>query len=180
VALRTGFASCPCCGGRLHLAEGSEENVGEGSVHRLRHDDGEDEAGRSVERAGDDQQLVLSTKPMAAAEKSGVGVQQRDDRRHVGAADGNDEQHSEDQRDADDDWEEYFCFGMQYEVARTTDREQRQKVDEVLSFISNRALRQDFLQFAGGHQTAGEGQPPRMTSIDSTDNPNFELFCVPR
>ena len=44
-------------GGSLHLAEGSEENVGERAVHRLRHDDGEDEAGRSVERASDDQQL---------------------------------------------------------------------------------------------------------------------------
>ncbi len=41
----------------LHLAEGSEENVREGTVHCLRHDDREDEARRSVKRASNNQQL---------------------------------------------------------------------------------------------------------------------------
>ena len=38
--------------------------------------------------------------------KSGVGVQQRDHRRHVRAADGDDQQHAEQQRDADDEREQ--------------------------------------------------------------------------
>ena len=36
-------------------------------------------------------------------------------------------------------------------------REQRQ-IDEVLSLIGERTLRQDFLQFSRGHQTAGKGE----------------------
>ena len=33
------------------------------------------------------------------------------------------------------------------------------KVDEVLAFVSQRALRQNFLQLAGGHQAPGYGEP---------------------
>src|ERR1700685_364976 len=43
-------------GGRrcaLHLAEGSEQNVGERPVHSLRHDDREDKARRAIEGTGD-------------------------------------------------------------------------------------------------------------------------------
>jgi hypothetical protein len=46
-------------GGRLHLPERAEEHVGERPVHRLAHDHREDEARRSVERARDDEQLVV-------------------------------------------------------------------------------------------------------------------------
>src|SRR5882672_2167152 len=37
--------------GSLHLTEGSEQDVGERPVHRLRHDDRENQSGRSVEGA---------------------------------------------------------------------------------------------------------------------------------
>src|SRR4029077_16814500 len=43
----------------LYLTKGPEQNVGEGTVHGPRHADGEDEARRSVERAGDDEQLAV-------------------------------------------------------------------------------------------------------------------------
>src|SRR5437899_1414068 len=36
---------------------------------------------------------------------------------------------------------------------------EEQEVDEILSFESDRPLRQDFLQLSGGHQTAGERKP---------------------
>src|SRR3989449_11733453 len=45
--------------GRLDLPERPEEDVGEGTVHRLAHDDGEDEPGRAVQRARDDEELVV-------------------------------------------------------------------------------------------------------------------------
>ena len=48
---------------------------------------------------------------------------------------------------------------MQHEVAGSGHRNgEQQQVDQVLAFIGERALRQDFLQFPGGHQAAGEGQ----------------------
>ncbi len=91
--------------------------------------------------------------------KAGVGVQQRDDRRHVRAADGNDQEHADDQGDADDHGEQFLRAGMQHEIdgAGDGDREE-QEVDEVLSFIGDRPLGQNFLQLSSGHQTAGESQ----------------------
>ena len=48
---------------------------------------------------------------------------------------------------------------MQHQINRASDgHDEQQQVDEVLSFIRDGALRQDFLQFSRGHQTAGEGQ----------------------
>ncbi len=35
---------------------------------------------------------------------------------------------------------------------------QQHKIDEVLAFIGQRALRQNFLQLTGGHQTSGKGE----------------------
>src|SRR5271168_5637625 len=40
--------------GDLFLAEGAEEDVGEGTIHRFGHVYGEDETGGAIERAGND------------------------------------------------------------------------------------------------------------------------------
>ena len=82
------------CGG-LHLAERAEHDVGERAIHGLAHDHREDEAGRAVERAGDDQHLAIEHEAEQRGREAGVGVQERDDRRHVRAADGRDQQDSE-------------------------------------------------------------------------------------
>ena len=83
--------------GRLHLSERSEHHVGEGAVHGLAHDHGENEAGRSIERARNDQHFTVQNKSQQRCGKAGVGIQQRDDRRHVGAANGGDQQHAKNQ-----------------------------------------------------------------------------------
>src|SRR3974377_1369387 len=44
--------------GHMDLAESTEQDVGERAVHGLAHDDREDEARRSVESAGDDEQVI--------------------------------------------------------------------------------------------------------------------------
>ena len=153
-------ASCAPAAVACYLAEGAEEHVGERAVHGLRHDDGEDEAGGAVERAGDDQQLAVEHESHGRGGKSGVGVQQRDDGGHVGAADGNDHHHAEDQRDDDHRRETGTC-GSGCSTSSTAMHDgdgQQAEVDEVLSFIGDGALRQDFLQLAGGHQAAGEGE----------------------
>src|SRR5664279_270842 len=79
--------------------------------------------------------LLSSTKPMAAAE-SGVGVQQRDHGRHVGAADGDDHEHAEYQRDDHHRRIEAHVLGMQHQHHRDSDRDpQEAQIDDVLSFI---------------------------------------------
>ena len=92
--------------GLLHLAERAEQHVGERAVHRLAHDDRQDQAARAVERAGDDQQLVVEHEAHRHRREAGVGVEDRDHRRHVGAADRDDQQHAERERQHDDDRED--------------------------------------------------------------------------
>ena len=69
------------------------------------------------------------------------------------------EENSEEQRNANDQREELLRFRMQHEPNRADNGDgEQQEVDEVLSFISDRPLWQDFLQLSGRHQAAGEGQ----------------------
>ena len=62
--------------------------------------------GRAVERAGDDEQLAVEDEAHGGGGEAGVGIQERDDGGHVGAADGDDEHDAEDERDDDHDREE--------------------------------------------------------------------------
>ena len=78
--------------------------------------------------------------------QAGVGVQQGDYGRHIGAADRNDQEHAENQGDAHNQREELLRFWMQHQVNRSTDRhDEEQEVHQILSLVGNRALRQDFL-----------------------------------
>ncbi len=146
-------------GGGLNLSEAAEQHVGERAIHGLGHDDGQNETGRAVERAGDDQQLAVQHEAHGCRGKPGIGVQQRNHRGHVRAADGNDQHHAEDERNDNHGGKQFDLFRVHGEN-RGDGHGQRQhaEVDEVLSFISDGALRQNFLQLAGGHQAAGEGE----------------------
>jgi hypothetical protein len=88
-----------------------------------------------------------------------IAVQQGDDGWHIRPADGDDQQDAEDHRHAYDYWKQYFDFRMEHEINRAGNGHcEQQKVNEILSFISDGALRQDFLQLSRSHQTAGKGQ----------------------
>ena len=147
------------CSRRLHLSEGSEQNVGERAVHGLRHVHRENEARRAVERSRHDEQLAVEHESHGRGRESGVGVQQRDHRRHVGAADGDDHQHAENQRDDHHRRIEVHVVGMQHQHHRDSDSDRQEaQVDDVLSFIGDGALRQDLHQLARRHQAAGDGE----------------------
>src|ERR1700732_1604073 len=147
------------CGGGLNLSEAAKEHVGERAIHGFGHDDGENEAAGAVERAGDDQQLAVQHEAHGCGGEAGVGVQERDDRGHVRAADGDDEHHAEEERDDDHGGEELHLVGMQDQDDGNGDgQSEHAEVDEVLSLIGDGALRQNFLQLPGGHQAAGEGE----------------------
>jgi hypothetical protein len=61
--------------GDLHLTKRAEEDVGEGPVHRLAHDDREDEPRRAIERAGNDEQFIVEHEPHRRRGETGVGIQ---------------------------------------------------------------------------------------------------------
>ena len=69
---RPSFRAARCCG--LHLAEGSKQYVGKRAVHGLRHDDRKNESGRSIERAGDDEELVLEDESHGSGGQSGIAI----------------------------------------------------------------------------------------------------------
>ena len=87
------------CRGAFGGAEAAQDDAEERAVHRLAHDVGEDRARRSDQRAGDDQQRVVQREADARRGPSRIAVQHRDDDRHVGAADRDDDQHAQHERD---------------------------------------------------------------------------------
>ena len=66
-------------------------------------------------RAGGDQQLVVEHEAHRHGRQTGVGVQQRDHRRHVGPADRDDQQHAERQRQQNDDREQQPPVGINHQ-----------------------------------------------------------------
>src|SRR3984893_1051847 len=82
----------------LDLPKGPEHDVAEVPIHRPRHDERQQEARRSIQGSRDDEDLVVQDEPHGRAAQSRVRVQQGDDSWHVGAADGNDQENAEDQR----------------------------------------------------------------------------------
>ncbi len=154
---RASFLRASGCGG--DLAEGSEDHVGERTVHGLRHDDREDESGRAVEGAGDDEQFVVEDESHGSGGETGIRIQERDDRRHVGAADGDDEHDAEHEGDADHDRKQMRRAGVEHEIDSDHDgNREHGQVKKILTFEGDGALGQDFLQFSGGHQAAGDSE----------------------
>ena len=147
--------------GSLNLAEGSEHNVGEGPVHRLAHDHGEDETGGTIQGAGNHQHLVVKHKAQERGRKAGIRIQQGDDGGHVGAANRRHQQHAKNQRDSHHEREKSRVLGMEDQPQRDEHgRAEHREADEVLPFVSDGTLRQDFLEFPRGDQAAREGERP--------------------
>ena len=94
-------------GGLARLStERAERHVGQRAVHCLAHDHCQDEPGRTHERAGDDEHVVPDHEPRGGRRQARVGVEQRDDHRHVRATDGNHEEDAEQKGDRHEDRED--------------------------------------------------------------------------
>ena len=146
----------------LLLPERAEQDVGERPVHRLRHVHRQDEPRGPVERSGDDQQLVVQHEPHRGGGKPGIRIEQRDHRRHVGAADGDDHHHAEDQRYHHDQGEEPGLLRIKDQGGGNAEAQRHEaEVDEILTLVGDRSLRQELLQLAGGHQASRERERPQ-------------------
>ena len=76
----------------------AEQNIRDRAVHRLAHEQREQRAGGTDERARDDHGQIVDGKSVRRDREAGEGIQQRNDHRHVRAADGHDHRHAEKQR----------------------------------------------------------------------------------
>src|ERR1700722_2377326 len=145
--------------GDLLLSKRAEQHVAERAIHGFGHVHGENQGGSAVERTGDDEQFAIEDETNGRGGKSGVGIQQGNDGGHIGAADGNDHEHAEDEGNYEHQRKQMHVAGIVDEVRGDGDRDREQrKVDEILTFICDGALGQDFLQFSRGHQAACEGE----------------------
>ena len=59
-------------GGRLLATKRTKEDVCEAAIHRLRHQDREDETARAVQRTGDDQDVVADREARGARRESRI------------------------------------------------------------------------------------------------------------
>ena len=88
---------------RRAALERAEQDVGHRAAHGLGHQQGEERAGRADERAGHQQQRVGQHVAARGDGQAGERVEQRDDDRHVGAADRQHQEYADqqaEQRDA--------------------------------------------------------------------------------
>ncbi len=143
----------------VHRAEGPEEHVAEGAVHGPAHDDRQDDPRRPVQGSGHDQELVLEDDAQGRGREAGVAVQQRDDRRHVGAADRDDQEHAEGQRQDGDDRHDPGLGRIGHQHDHQGERHtQDGEVHRVLALVDDGPLRQPLLQLARGHQAPREDE----------------------
>ena len=147
--------------GNLNLAEGSEHNVGEGPVHRLAHDHGEDETGGTIQGAGNHQDLVVKHKAQESGRKAGVRIKQGDDGGHIGAANRRHQKHAKNQCDSHHEREKFRVLGVEDQPQRDEHGgAEHREADEILPLVSDGTLGQDFLELPRRDQASGEGQGP--------------------
>ncbi len=84
-------------GGRIVAAKAAEDDRDKAPVHARTHDIGQDRARRADERAGDDQREIAQREAERRCSPARIGVQHRDDDRHVRAANRDDQSNAEDQ-----------------------------------------------------------------------------------
>ena len=141
-------------------AERAEEHVGQRTVHRLAHRDGEDRAARADQRAADDQQLRIDLEAGDRDGETGERVEQRNDDRHVGAADRQHEEHAECKRGREQAAKKPHIGSVPAlatnQTPSATIAERDDRVDDLLARIGDRASGHELLQFEEGDDRAGE------------------------
>ena len=158
-------------GAGLHLAERAEEHVGDRAVHRLRHHQREEGARRADEHPGDDQHRRVEHEAGRRRREPGERVQQRDDDRHVRAADRQHEHHAEDEREGDQRDERPLCLepGDQRDPERGCPEEDR-RVHDVLAAEHDRAPGQELLELGERDHRARERDGADQAREDDRDD----------
>ncbi|MNN12920.1 hypothetical protein D3C81_1259300 [compost metagenome] len=151
-----------CRAGISRVAETTEQNVEERTVHRLAHDVRQNRTGRTHQGAGNDQHRVVQREADTCRSPARVAVEHRHHDRHVGATNRDDDQHAHDERQGQHQRERRQAAGQHEGHAEGQRREAQQQVELVLAAELYRcALEQAELvlarQLAEGNDRTGEG-----------------------
>ena len=145
-------------GGVVAATEPADHDVHDRPVHGVGHELGQDRTRGPDEGAGDDQHRVVDHEARHRHGRAGERVQQRDDDRHVGAADRQGHRHAEDQGRGQDD-------EHQREVRRAGDEQEQRGDDgdagegqrhELAARDDDRLARDQALELARRDDRAGE------------------------
>jgi hypothetical protein len=144
-------------GTRLHLAERAEEDVRDRAVHGLRHEKGEQRAGGADEHPGDDENGRVEHEAGRRRGQSRERVQERDDDRHVRAADREHEHDAEHEREQDQRDDRPLRLEPDHDGdAQRCRTAEDDDVHDVLAGEDDRSAAHQLLQLREGDERAGE------------------------
>ena len=166
-------------GGRA--AERAEQDVRDRAVHRLAHEDREDEARAAVQRARDDEDVVPEREARGGGREARVRVQERDDDGHVRGADRQDEQHAEEEREGAHRVEEDGVARIEDERDEDDDRAaEEEEVEDVLSLVRDRLALHELLELREGDEAARERDAAEQDlEAERRDLERAEVLAVP-
>src|SRR5204862_7922931 len=126
--------------------EGAEEDVRKRPVHRAAHEDREQRSRGADERAADDERVVREDEAGGRGGEPRERVQERDDDRHVGAADRKDEQDTEEERRRKQDDEPDITLRRGGEAGERDARGEEPGIEDVLTREGDRPAGEDLLE----------------------------------
>jgi hypothetical protein len=138
------------------------------AVHGLGHEVGQDRAAGAHDHARHDQRGVVERHPGGGSAQAGEGVEQRDDHRHVGAADGQHHEVAQHGRRHQQHDHEALGIGPCDDGHRARHRNQQQREIEHLLRATrpnrDRAPRQDLLQLGNAMFEPQKETDPTMAA----------------
>ena len=145
-------------GAGVDLPKRPEQDVAQRASHGVAHQFGQQRARRADKGARDDEGEVVEGEPAGGDGKAGTGVEQRDDHRHVGAADGEHESDAKDQRqDHQGNERERNGGDCEHGDGEADDRGREEQVDDLLPSVGDRRSGHQLLQLRERDHAAREG-----------------------
>ena len=137
-------------------AEAAEHDAAQRTVHGFGHDVGKNCAAGADNGADDNQQNIVEREADADGRPAGVSIQNRDNDRHVGAADGQNEEKAEQNGQAGQNIEKFVFAAENKEHAERDDRQAENKVQQLLSGEDDCFGRHQSLKFGKGNNRTGK------------------------
>ena len=136
--------------------ETSEHNAGQRAVHCLYHNIRQNCAAGTHNRTDDNQQNVIEREADADSRPSGISIQYGNDNRHVGAANRQNKQKTEDDCQGCQNIEKLMIAAQGKHNANRNDAQSQKQVQQLLSGENNRTGRHQPLQFGKGNNRPGK------------------------
>ena len=153
-----GFIAQPGSGAGIGIAAKTAKDDGyERAVHRPAHDVTEDRSRRADKRPGDDERRVLQGKTDAGRRPARVRVEHRDHHRHVGAADRDDDEKTDQEGEPGNKPECFDRLVGDEGGGAGHDDDADHEIEQVLAREHHRRAADDTLQFGKRHHRSGKG-----------------------